>query len=443
MKSSTFQTIIIIVFVIAFLGAVVAFSGLLSSGDSATDSGKLSGSVTIWGTLPSDGIQQYINDINSEGNGYTINYEEHPAASFYQELIVAIADGAQPDVVVVPNEIFSQFSDKLYTIPFAAYNERAFRDTNVDGAQVFLASDGVKMLPLMVDPLVVYYNKDILAQKSLLVPPLNWTALAQTVPFFTKRDAKGAITQAGIALGATDNVTHFRDIMSALFLQTGNTIVARDTSTGLSQVMLATAPAQAAGESGNVTLPTADAVRFYTGFSNAVNRNYSWNRSLPTDKEYFLAGKLAFYIGRASELFTIQAQNPNFNFDVSPFFQAENASRPIVYGSFIGAGILKSAPNFPAAYDAASKFATVESIDALSKKFSIPPVRRDLLLVSQQNPYLSVFFRAATNAFSWPDPNPEKTNTIFRDMIQSVTSGATDADGAIYEATRNLQSSIR
>jgi hypothetical protein len=73
----------------------------------------------------------------------------------------------------------------------------------------------------------------------------------------------------------------------------------------------------------------------------------------------------------------------------------------------------------------------------------LPPVRRDLLQVSQSNPYVSVFFQAALSAFAWPDPNPASTNTIFHDMITNVNSNTTDVQTAIFNATHDLQSSIR
>lgn len=440
MKSSPFQTIILVIFVVAFGIAIVAFSGILSSNTATTATTELSGEVVIWGVLPSEPMQLYVNDVNGGSNKYSLVYEEHDPATFYTDLITAIADGRQPDVVLASSEIISQFSDKLYTTPYAAYSERGFRDTNIDGAQIFLSAEGVQAFPLVVDPLVVYYNKDLLAARNFVVPPGTWEDLVKSVPFFVRRDAQNVITQSAIGLGGTSNITHYRDILSALFLQTGNTIMTVDMVTKQQRSTLAEGANQSV-EGGR--LPTAQALEFYTGFADPTNRSYSWNRSLQSDLQVFLAGKSAFYIGRASDLFAIQSQNPNLNFDVSLFFQPTAAVRPITFGSFIAAGVLKSAPNFPAAYDAVSQFATADAVDRLSKRLSVPPVRRDLLLVAQQNPYVSVFFRAATGAFAWPDPNAVATADIFRAMITSVTSGAANADTAIYDASRNLQSNTR
>ncbi len=431
MKSS-FQTIIIIVFIAAFVVAVIAFSGILGGSTTNNTSTEPTGQVVVWGIFSSEIMSRYVSDFNAEGNGYTLLYEQHAPETFYQDLIVALANNTSPDVVIFSSEIFSQFKDKLYTIPYQAYTERTFRDTNVDGAQIFLTKEGVVGLPLTVDPLVVYYNKDILSSQNFVIPPRTWTNLAASVPILTKRTAQNTISQSTIALGEADNISHYRDILSALFLQTGNSIVSTDPTTG------AVVTALTNGGSSTGGLPTADALTFYTGFANPTSASYSWNRSLPESLQQFLAGKSAFYIGRASELFTIQAQNPNLNFDVMELFQPSNAARAVTYGSYIAVGVMKSAPNFTAAYAAAGAMASPEGVDAISKRFSLPPARRDLLLVAQQDPYVSVFFRAALSTFSWPDPNMTTTKSVFRGMIQNVNSGRSDAQTAIYEATRDL-----
>ncbi len=436
MKSS-FQTILVIIFVVVFAGAVLVFSGLISFGTKKAATTTPQGTVVVWGVIPQSLMQGYLDTFNIGGNGYTITYSEHDPNTMPQELIVALADGTPPDLVIFSSEIFSQFKDKLYVIPYAAYSERDYRDANIDGSQIFLTKEGIVGLPLVVDPIVVYYNKDILAQASFVIPPKTWSNLQQSVPILTKRDARNNITQSAVALGTAANVNNVTDILSTLFMQTGNSIIGYDGASNTNQVMLGNAPA------GSSVPPTAQALEYFTSFSNPTNVNYSWNNALPMSIEQFLSGKSAFYIGRASELFTIQSRNPNLNFDVAEVFQTDPAARPVTFGSFIGVGMLKAAPNPVAAYAAATYIASSPSIDGLSKSLSLPPVRRDLLLVQQNNPYVSVFFKAALSAFAWPNPNPAKSESLFRDMITAVTSGKSEATTAIYDTTRDLQSITR
>jgi ABC-type glycerol-3-phosphate transport system substrate-binding protein len=436
MKSS-FQTIIIIVFIFAFVVAVGIFSGVFSSNENRGSSTP-QGIVTVWGTLDRSLMQEYIDTINGEGNGYTLDYIEIPSDQLVTSITNALADGNPPDLLLFPGELLVQLKNRLYPIPYASYNERAFRDTFIDGAQVFLARDGILGLPIFVDPLVTYYNKTLLAGASFVRPPNSWTTLVQTVPLFTKRDARGNIIQSTIALGESQNIARSTDILSTLFLQTGIPIVGYDPTTDKYEAELSFGQSSA-----TEPLPAAQALLFYTSFSSTTNQGYSWNRSLPEALQMFLSGRSAFYLGRASELFTIQQQNPNLDFDVQEMFQLEGATRPITYGSYMAVGMLKAAPNSIAAFAALGAISRSADSDALSKIFSLPPARRDLLQTAQQNPYITVFFRSALNTFTWPNPNPSATVAAFRDMITNVTSGVMDANSAIDEANRDLQINIR
>jgi ABC-type glycerol-3-phosphate transport system substrate-binding protein len=366
-----------------------------------------------------------------------VSYQEKDPATFQNDLVSAIADGQSPDLILADAASLFVLRNRLYTIPFETYNERLYRDTYVDGASVFLSPAGVLAIPLLVDPLVVYYNKDLLAGQNYVAAPTTWNGLGQSLARFLKKDSRGVITQTAIGLGEVDNVQNYKDILSALFLQTGNPIVVQNPTTGAYEQRLNR------GQDTDTELGSAKALSFYTGFANQSNTSFSWTRTLPSTLDMFLSGKSAFYIGRASELFMIQSRNPNLSFDVTTLFQPDDAIRPITYGNFSGLGILKSTPNFPAAYSIAGTFTSKEFVEYLSAATAVPPARRDLLLVAQKNPYVQVYFKAALSAFGWPDPSPALSTEVFRDMIRAVNNGRSDASQAIYEASRDLQSAIR
>lgn len=423
-----------VVFVGAFVIAILIFAGIFGGSNSKSSDGP-SGEVVVWGILPEETMQKFATDFNVQNLGYTINYSEHKAETFNQELIVALADGVPPSLVVFSSEIFSSFKDKLFITPYESYSQRTFFDTNVEGAKIFLSKDGVIASPLVVDPMVVYYNKDILYGANIVNPPTTWGELQSSVRLLTKKDAKNTITQSTIGLGTTQNINNLREILSAMFLQTGNPIVSYDINTDTKTVTIE-------GDDESIGR-IAEALDFYTSFSNPTNANYSWNSSFPNALNMFLSGKLAFYIGKSSELFQIREQNPNLNFDAMELFKTNGSDRSYTYGSFVGVGMLKSAPNPIAAYTALKYISSKESIDAISKSLSLPPVRRDLILIQQKDPYVDIFFRSALSAFSWPDDNYLATEAFFRGMIRDVTSGKTNSTGAIYELSKNLQSNTR
>ena len=434
---STFQIVIMAVSLIAFVVAIAAFSGLFSSGSSSSQTVGPNGYVTMWGTVPYEQVNKYLTDFNSAKNGYTVQYEEHSIGAFYGDLIKALANNTQPDMVLFPSELLAQVQPRLYTVPFAAYNERTFRDTNVDGAQIFIHDDGIVAMPIVVDPMVVYYNKDILAAHNLVTPPLSWDFVQNLAPIFLRRGVQdSSIKQSEVAMGGFDNIAHASDILSTLFLQTGNPLMVRNRQTGFYDSTLSQAKD---GDNSVDILATSEALAYYTSFSNPLSKNYSWNTSLGNSFQQFLAGSTAFYFGRASELFAIQSQNPNLNFDVARMFQPEKTVRPITYGSFISLGVLKNAPNFITAYAAMTALSTPEAVDAISKTVSLPPARRDLLAIVPSDPYVSVFFKSALASFAWPNPNISATDGVFRTMVNSVVSGTFDANAAIQAASRDLQ----
>lgn len=435
MKSS-FQTILVIIFIASFIGAILVFAGVIKIGKSSSGS-QTTSYVRVWGIYPVDMVQPYIEKLNTQNKTISTTYSQKSAQTFRTDLIEALASGTAPDIVIADSSQIFSFRDKLYNISYDVYSERLYRDSFIDGASLFLNKDGLIAIPLLVDPLVTYYNKDLLAGQRFIVPPTTWTSLVQSLPLFVKKDSRGIIQQTALGLGESSNVNHFKDILSTLFLQTGSPIVSLDTRDGVYQQRLTTGGTEEQG------LPTVSALNFYTSFSNQASPMFSWSRTLPSTMDMFLSGKSAFYIGRASELFTIQARNPNLNFDVSNIFQADGAVRPITHGLFSGAAIINNSPNFNAAYTVLGYLTSKDFTEYISNATALPSVRRDLLLTPQKNPYVQIYFQSALSSFGWPDIDSNATENVFRDMIRKVNSGATNPTQAIYEASRDLQSIVR
>jgi hypothetical protein len=74
----------------------------------------------------------------------------------------------------------------------------------------------------------------------------------------------------------------------------------------------------------------------------------------------------------------------------------------------------------------------------LSDLSGLPPARRDILAVRPENPYQSVFYRSALISSVWLDPNQVETELIFKDLVESVTSGRERLSEAISRANLEL-----
>jgi ABC-type glycerol-3-phosphate transport system substrate-binding protein len=191
---------------------------------------------------------------------------------------------------------------------------------------------------------------------------------------------------------------------------------------------------------GKPTMPAEAAINFFTEFSNPAKKTYSWNRSLPSSVNYFLSGDLALYFGFADEIQNLQLKNPNLNFDVAPIPVSREGGTEVSYANMNAFAITKSSKNISPAFSVISALVAKEPIKILSDLTSLPSARRDLLSQRQTNSYLSVFWDGAIRSRGWLDPSPESSDLLFKDMIQSITSGRVRTSEAVNRTQRELSS---
>jgi len=298
---SNFQTILLAVFLAFFVFAVMIFSGLLPIGKKSAKTAA-QGTVILWGTLPEREMRGVIENFDGiDKNILTIKYIQKSEDSYQQDLIEAFAGNTGPDLFFISPSMILK-NEKLgfiYEMPFASYPEKNFRDTYIDGADVFLTKTGITGLPILVDPIVLYYNKNILSNEGVIKVPEYWDELIGLSQKLTKKKDDGSVSQSMIALGLFNNVTNAKDILATLLTQSNNSIVIRGSDNNATSVL--------SSGSYNTGTSAVASLKFFTEFSNPSYEVYSWNRSLPQSKDFFISNKSAFYLGRASELFEIQS----------------------------------------------------------------------------------------------------------------------------------------
>ncbi len=75
----------------------------------------------------------------------------------------------------------------------------------------------------------------------------------------------------------------------------------------------------------------------------------------------------------------------------------------------------------------------------LVEKTRVPSVRRDLLVVSPDNPYSEIFREAALSAFAFLDPDPAGTEAMFKRAVDSISSGKFQVSEAVGAAEEELK----
>ncbi len=431
MNMSSFQLVVVSVFV-AFIvigvGAFALFGGVFGGGGT--------GPVTIWGTMPQEDFDYLLDSLRSGDKSLQeVKYVQQDARTYEATLLNAMASGQAPDLFLATQQQLGQFTDKIIPIPYSTVSQSTYLSSYIDEGNLFLVPQGALALPFSIDPLIMYWNRDLFAQAGISQVPQFWnefTAQNGLPAKINAFDKSQNLARSTIALGAWQNVNNAKAILSMLFMQAGDFITGR-TQDGQLAPTFGTQNAQGS--------PAESALRFYTEFGNPSKTTYSWNRSLPNSRSAFVGGQLAVYLGFASEYAGLAQANPNLRFGVGvvPQLQAGNA---LTYGLLTGLTIPRTARNVAGAAVVAQKLTSAAAAGVMIQHSGMPPARRDVTLDTTNSSAAEVFARSALLSRGWVDPNPTATDAVFKTMIESVISGASEPAGAVSEAAQEFQQLI-
>ncbi|MDZ4226474.1 MAG: extracellular solute-binding protein [Patescibacteria group bacterium] len=423
---STFQIIVLGIcaaLILIGVGVFASFGGVLGGGST--------GAVVIWGTLDSTTMDGVLTTLRSSDEAFQdVSYVEKSATNYDAELLNAMAAGTGPDLFLVSIDKLHSFSDKIITIPYRLVSQTSYLNAFFDESELFLTSQGELALPFLIDPLVMYWNRDLFAAAGLAEPPRYWNELLAIAPKITSLD-RSNVTTSAVALGTWSNIAHAKEILSTLFIQAGDRVVVR----GADGALLPTLGSVSGG--GSADAPSA--LRFYTDFANPTKTTYSWNRGLPVSTNAFAAGDVAIYFGFVSEYPTLAARNPNLRFSVAQVPQVEGSLSLATFGRMTGLAIPRTARNIEGAAIVAEKLVGEEAIELIAQATGLPPVRRDISFDTSADANAAVFAQAALISRAWLDPSPKATDDIFKTMIESVISGAAEPATAVSTAAQALR----
>jgi multiple sugar transport system substrate-binding protein len=430
-NSNFFQYIVIGIFVLFIVVGGILFSTYQSSTSSVSNI-----SITMWGTLSSASFTSFYSNYFSANNlKYNISYSQKDEATFDKELIEALAVGKGPDTIILPLDLIIRYTDKIYHIPYTTLPALTFKQNFIQEGELYLTNDGVLALPFVIDPLVMYWNRDIFNNNSVTKPPATWAEISTLIPKMTKKDNAKNILASTVALGEFRNINNAKDILSALLIQAGTSIITWGKD-GL--------PVNILDQNlGHSVSPARSALAFFTNFSNPSKSDYSWNRSLPNSLEAFTNGDLAMYFGFASEFLKIKNKNPNLNFEVATLPQAVGTSVYGTYGNMLGFAILKKSANPAGAYTVLSALTGATAYPYWKSIFNLPSTRRDILSQFEANATKAVFNKSAIISKGWLDPGQESSGAVFQEMVESYTTGRETLDGAINIASDKLDGLLK
>ncbi|MEK7119923.1 MAG: extracellular solute-binding protein [Patescibacteria group bacterium] len=379
--------------------------------------------------------------------GVKINITPKNPSTYEQELVEALASNTGPDIMMVHNSWLPKYKSILTSLPATistkySFGLREYQSELVDVAtQDFVDSEQIYAMPLAVDTMQLYWNKDLFNTAGITYPPRTWDEVVQNAPRLTIKDAQKNITQSAISLGSADNINRASDILSLLMLQTGTQMVDDKKTRATFQ-----SGVQKNGKDYN---PAEAALSFYASFADPASPNYSWNSGMNYSTNVFTQGRLAMMLNYAYNFNKIKKDNPRLNFSISPLPQTSDASKNITFANYWAYGVANSSANFEAAWDFLMFFSGLGSggdkayvSDYLEKTFQFP-ARRDLVNDFRKDPLSGVFADGVLQATGWYRADPNGIEDVFLNMIRSVAGGSQSATKAIQQASAQVTNLMR
>lgn len=293
--------------------------------------------LTYWGLWePENVMKTVITDWEVQHPNIKINYVQQSPKEYRERLQSALARQEGPDIFRFHLTWGPMLKNELQPMPAEVMTAAEFESSyypvvkeNLRFGPAFLG------LPLGIDTLALFYNQQIF-QAAGKTPPTSWDQLRQLALELTVLDGSGRIQTAGVALGTTNNVEHWSDILGLMMLQNGVNL---------------------AQPTGNLA---EDALTFYTIF-NKTDR--VWDETLPTSIMAFATGKVAMYFGYSWDVFEIKNLNPNLDFRVVPVPQLPGTE--INWASFWVEGVSKRSQNSQSAWEFLKFLSSSENLQKL------------------------------------------------------------------------------
>lgn len=386
--------------------------------------------LEFWGVFDDITVfDDVIKNFEELNPNITITFRNFAFPDYEQAFVNALAAGGGPDVLMLHNTWLPRHFDKLVPAPRQLPGEEEvffpvsrFEREFVDVALRDLTSgDQVFAMPLYVDTLALYYNKDLFGTAGIALPPRTWSEFNAIVPKLVRKDENFNIVQAAIPMGTARNVNRSTDILMMLMLQNGTQMVDDD---GRTATFAKSVDGQPVGE---------NALQYYTDFAMPTKQVYTWNDAQNYSIDAFAAGQAAMMINYSHQIPLIRAKNPRLNFQIAPIPQ-HDVGDARTFASYFAVGVTRNSESSNAAWRFVRYLTSPDGSIAYLNAALRPTARRDLIDQQRHDPEYGVFAEQALTARSWYQVDNAAIETIFADTIDDVILGRQTVRKALSEA---------
>lgn len=420
--------------------------------------------IKIWRVFDdSSTFDNIMNAYRAIHPNVSFSYRELRYDEYEEELLRAFAEGTGPDIFSVHNTWMEKYKSLMepmpssVSIPYCETRGTIKKETvctieqeptisqrtitndyfDVVAKDVIRSyrkseksdlEDRIFGLPLGIDTLALYYNRDLLNAASIAEPPSTWDEFQDQVTTLTKLGSEDKVLQSGAAIGTSRNVERAFDILSVLMIQNGTQMT---DSRGRATF----------GNDVDGTFFGGQAVKFYTDFANPLKQVYTWNDDMDDSFDTFINGGAAFFFGYSYHYNLIKSANEKMNLGIAALPQIENG-KTANYANYWIETVAKSTDHDDWAWDFIEFAASKERVTSYLSAAKKPTALRSLVSSQLDDDVLSVFSNQTFTSDSWyRGSDAAIAEEAFLDLIDAFLVGE-DQERALKDAQNKVNQTL-
>lgn len=421
--------------------------------------------LVIWRVFDDDDtFDSIIDNYRALHPNVSVEYKKLRYDEYEDELIQAFAEGRGPDILSLHNTWLPAYQVLLEPMPDSttvtyqetqgtlrkeavvisrteksmsmrelesSFVEQVAYDVVLD-YQIDPDIDPVQKiygLPMALDSLALFYNKDLLNAASIASPAQSWSQFQEDVIALTTYDSSGNVDQSGAALGTPDNVERAADVLSLLMMQNGTQML-----DDRGRVTFDNIPDDAP----EGVYPAYDAASFYTDFANPTKEVYTWNDNFDSSFESFANGETAMFLGYSYHIPQLQALAPKLNYAITTAPQI-SGGKEVNFANYWVECVAASSDNPEWAWNFVQFATSEDQVGSYLEEAQKPTALRDLIASQLDHSLLGPFAEQTLTAISWYNGyDAGVMEDVFEDLIDQVLAGVQDPDETMSTAAARI-----
>ncbi len=363
--------------------------------------------LTYWGLWEDKNIiQPLIDEYESNNPDIEINYIQESYKDYRVRLQSELARGTGPDIFRFHNTWLPMLKNDLATDEYDQINFQDYYDIN---KQDLIINNKIYGVPLGFDSIALFYNPQLFKNANAKVPK-TWEELLKAAELIQQpKNGDKPIKRSGIALGTTNNIDNFSDILGMLILQNNGDIT-------------------------NPTNPeTMGAIEFYTKFSKQYK---FWDESLPNSTYAFANEKVAMIFAPSWRAVDIKSINPDLIFKTTEVPQLPETK--VAWATYWAEGVSKNSENKKEAWKFLHFLSSPETLTKMYtaqtefRGFGVVYPYKSMANLLETDPIMGSFVKQAEYAQSWYMSSLTHDEGIndgiinyYKDAINQINSGDT------------------